>query len=411
MAAAPDAGTLPDFDDAYQAALRASLDGRDSRLPSDYARSLSPIAFQAKETGRSITLAPDAQGGLAIRAGQETATTVVELSRDSWHQLTLDLESSAGLVYGDRAHGARGDLMDLLQWEPALRWLFTERPVYDPNAVDLRDASGRELDPTHGFRLDDDREEMAAFLRTVGYLWVRDVFSEEEVQSFREAAGRLRAAAREGDQESWWGRRADGEAVLCRVLRAGKEPAIRALHGDPRVEGLAALSDVEMEHKQGPEDKDGIALLWKQPGVAEGLGDLPWHRDCGMGGHASMCPTAVVSIFLGLNTEEAGQIRFLPGSWRSSFPFAEGDEAGAPRGVAPPAQPGDVTFHYGDGLHVAPPPTGTEGPFRSCILMGYGRVGGGHHLGGRHYNDVLLGAEDGQVQNMRTVAKRREDGV
>lgn len=410
MAAATDAGPLPDFDDAYQAALRASLGGRDSRLPADYARSLAPIAFQEKESGRSITLVPDARGSLAIQSGQDTAETVVELSRDSWHQLTLDLESSAGLVYGDRARSPRGDLMDLLQWEPALRWLFTERPVYDPKAVDLRDASGRELDPTHGFRLGDDREEMAAFLRTVGYLWVRDVFSEEEVQSFREAAERLRAAAREGDQESWWGRRADGEAVLCRVLRAGKEPAIRALHGDPRIEGLATLSDVEMEHKQGPEDKDGIALLWKQPGVAEGLGDLPWHRDCGMGGHASMCPTAVVSIFLGPNTEEAGQIRFLPGSWRSSFPFAEGDDATAPRGVAPPAQPGDVTFHYGDGLHVAPPPTGTEGPFRSCILMGYGRVGGGHHLGGRHYNDVLLGAEDGQVQNMRTVAKRHEDG-
>ena len=410
MAAAPDAASLPDFDDAYRASLVASLGERDSRLPPDYARSLAPIAFQADDSGRSITLSPDARGSLSVELGQDSAATVVELSRDSWHQFSLDLESSAGLVYGERAHSPRGDLMDLLQWEPALRWLFTERPVYDPDTVDLRDEAGRVLDPTHGFTLDDDREEMASFLRTVGYLWVRDVFSQEEVQAFRAAGERLRAAAREGDQESWWGKREDGDAVLCRVIRAGKEPVIRALHGDPRIEGLAALADVPMEHKQGPEDKDGIAMLWKQAGVSEGLGDLPWHRDCGMGGHASMCPTAVVSVFLGENTKEAGQLRFLPGSWRSSFPFADGDDATAPRGVAPPAKPGDVTFHYGDGLHVAPPPTGTEGPFRSCILMGYGRVGGGHHRGGRHYNDVLLGADDGQVKNMRTVARQHEGG-
>lgn len=162
-----------------------------------------------------------------------------------------------------------------------------------------------------------------------------------------------------------------------------------------------------MEHKQGPGDKDGLAILWKQPGVEEGLGDLPWHRDCGMGGHASMCPTAVTSIFLGPNTKEAGQIRFLPGSWKSSFPFTDGNDAGAPEGVAPAAEPGDITLHYGDGLHVAPPPTGSEGPFRSCILMGYGRTGGGHHAGGRHYNDILLGNADGQVEDMRKIAKRR----
>ena len=216
-----------------------------------------------------------------------------------------------------------------------------------------------------------------------------------------------REAARPGDQESWWGKREDGSEVLCRVLRAGKEPKMRSLHGDPRLERYAELCDLPMEHKQGPGDKDGLAILWKQPGVEEGLGDLPWHRDCGMGGHASMCPTAVTSIFLGPNTKKAGQIRFLPGSWKSSFPFTDGNDAGAPEGVAPAAEPGDITLHYGDGLHVAPPPTGSEGPFRSCILMGYGRTGGGHHAGGRHYNDILLGNADGQVEDMRKIAKRR----
>jgi hypothetical protein len=66
-----------------------------------------------------------------------------------------------------------------------------------------------------------------------------------------------------------------------------------------------------------------------------------------------------------------------------------------------------VTFHYGDGLHVAPPPTSTDGPFRTCALVGFQRVGAHHHLGGRHYNDILLGSEDGQVEHMTKVASRR----
>ena len=152
--------------------------------------------------------------------------------------------------------------------------------------------------------------------------------------------------------------------------------------------------------------KHGVTLLWKQPGVLEGLGDLPWHRDCGLGGHASMCPTAVVSVFLGPNTPEAGELRFLPGSWQMSFPHQNADSPLAPRGVAPPARAGDVTIHYGDVLHVAPPPTGASGPFRSCILLGYTRAGGGHHEGGRHYNDVLLGDESGQIADMRKIASR-----
>ena len=89
-----------------------------------------------------------------------------------------------------------------------------------------------------------------------------------------------------------------------------------------------------------------------------------------------------------------------------SLPFAEAGDAHAPEGVAPPAQAGDVTFHYGDGMHVAPPPTSIEGPHRCSVLLSFARVGGHHHRGGRHYNDVLLGREDGQIDHMKKVASQ-----
>ena len=394
------------FQDYHDTDLRARLRDGSDRLPADYAATLRPLGIRIRETGEGVTYRAS-DGGVEILPGLEAATTAVELSQETWQNLTVDLESSAGLIYGDRVERLRGDLMDLMQWEPALRWMFVRRPVYDEAAVDLRGPSGRVFDPCHGFRLDDDPEEMKEYLHTVGYLWIRGVFSPEEVATLQAEAEELRAEAREGDQESWWGKTASGESVVCRVLRAGKKEKMRSLRSDERLTRFAELCDVPMKPKQAPEDKDGVTVLWKQPGVAEGLGDLPWHRDCGMGGHASMCPTAVQSIFLGPNTEEAGQIRFLPGSWQTSLAFAEAGEASAPQGVAPPAEPGDVTFHYGDGLHVAPPPTGSEGPFRSCVLIGYQRVGARHHLGGRHYNDVLLGSEDGQIEHMAKVAARR----
>lgn len=393
------------FDAFHAVELPGRIEAATTRLPEFYAKRLRPLAIRIRETGEARTYF-EQQQSIVVEAGDARAELVVELAHSSWEELVYDLESAAGLIYGNNIARVRGELMQLLEWEPALRWMFTGRPIYDPAAIDLRDANGAPLDPARGFALDDDREEMAHFLRTAGYLWVREAFSPSEVAALRVEADRLRDAAREGDQESWWGRKSDGESVLCRVLRAGKEPRMRALQSDPRVRAMAALCDVSMVPKMAADESDGVTVLWKQPGVEQGLADLPWHRDCGMGGHASMCPTAVLSIFLGSNTPESGELRFLPGSWQTSLAFAEADDPDAPKGVAPRAEPGDLTFHYGDGMHVAPAPTASGGAYRSCILVSFAKADGRHHRGGRHYNDVLLGSEDGQIEHMSKVASR-----
>jgi hypothetical protein len=295
--------------------------------------------------------------------------------------------------------------MHFVRWEPALRALYNGRPIYDADALDLRGLDGAPLDPAQAFQPDDDPEAMAHFLREVGYLFVKALFSPEEVASFREAAGELRNQARPGDQKSWWGKDEQGVEVLCRVIEAGCIPALGRLPRDPRILELVALADTPMVPKPIG-DRDSVAVLWKNPGISEGLSDLPWHRDCGMGGHASMCPTLVGSIFLEANTEQSGPLRFLPGSWQKSYRFADASDPRALPGVLIPAEAGDFTVHYGDGWHTAPPPRGSKGPFRSCVLVSFEREGAFNHRGERHYNDVLLGSEDGQVTNMTQVAKR-----
>lgn len=218
--------------DVFQIArVRERLGPRGPRLPAVYAATLSPLAIAIAGSDEVCTFSIR-DGRVAIEPGVDGFPTRIELARASFEGLTRDLESTAGLIYGRRAQAKSGDLMDFMQWEPALRWVYTGRPVYDPAAIDLRDRRGEPLDPTRSFRLDDDREEMAHFLRTTGFLFVSDVLSSDELARLGAEAERLRLEAREGDQESWWGRRDDGTTVLCRVLRAGKQPTMRSLHGD-----------------------------------------------------------------------------------------------------------------------------------------------------------------------------------
>jgi len=248
---------------------------------------------------------------------------------------------------------------------------------------------------------------MAHFLREAGYLFVRGVFDAGEVAGFLDEAAELRAEARPGDKLSWWGRDEAGRELLCRVTRAASKPRLGALPRDPRLLALKDLADGPLVHRLG--EGDGVTVIWKQPGVAEGMGDLPWHRDCGMGGHATMCPTLACSVFLTDSTPETGELIFLPGSWRRSAAQAvfAGDPS-APLGAHFRARPGDVSLHFGDTLHAAPPPARSDLPvYRTSAVLSFAREGAGHHRGEQSYNAVLHRREDGQIDHLARVAERR----
>jgi ectoine hydroxylase-related dioxygenase (phytanoyl-CoA dioxygenase family) len=278
--------------------------------------------------------------------------------------------------------------------------------VYDATKVDLHG-----FDPTASFTLPDvatDADTMRAFLDACGYVIVCDVFTPEEISGFLEDTVVLRDEAREGDKMSWWGRDANGETVLCRVLRAASRPRLRALHDDARVLALAKLASQPVAARRKT-DNDGVTVLWKRPDVTEGLADLPWHRDCGMGGHALNCPTLIMTICLTDGSAEAGELRALPGSQHMTHPTIDGTEAGAPRGVSFGVKAGDLSLHYSDVLHASMPPTSAAGPHRISLLLGFSPEGAGHHRGERHYNDVLLSRDDGLVPHLVDhVGKRRD---
>ncbi|MBW2723046.1 MAG: phytanoyl-CoA dioxygenase family protein [Deltaproteobacteria bacterium] len=399
-----------DFNDFHRSELPLRLSEGNGALAAGTAKALGSLAFRLNDGGddgdgdEAYTYV--ARGtSIDVLPGDENADTVVALSRESWEGLVHDLESPAGLLYGGLAKGQRGDMMQFVGWEPCLRAMYTGRPIYDAAKIDLRNRDGSRLDPGRSFRLDDNSDDMIHFLRTAGYIRVRDVFDAAELATLRKEAAQLQTRARIGDEQSWWGKHESGENVLCRVLNAGQMPSMQGLYADARIRRIAALAGEELE-PSNPGEIDGVTVLWKQPGVVEGLGDLPWHRDCGMGGHALNCPCAVMSIFLWPASKESGDLRFLPGSHRYSYPFADAADSDLPGSAAVGAQAGDVSIHFGDVVHGAPPPLSSEGPFRASILISYKPPTARHHRGQRHYNDVLLEDNEGQTLDMRNLTSR-----
>ncbi len=393
-----------DFNAFHRDDLPARLAAGNGALAGPAGRRLGSLAFRTPE-GDAYTYVPRSDG-VEVVAGEESADTVIEVSPEIFSNLVNELDAAAGLLYGGRARCRKGNPIRWVDWEPALRAMYHGRPVYDPATLDLRDRHGDPLDPARAFTPADDREDMAWFLRTTGYLLVRQVFRPDAIDGFLAEAAELAAEAIPGDGLSWWGKGPGGEDTLCRVTRAGARPQLASIPSDPRLLELAALADEPLAHQSKGSDAESVSLIWKRPGMTEGLGDLPWHRDCGMGGHAILCPLLITSVFLTPANAHTGELRFLPGSWDRGCGPIDAQHPKAPRGISIVAAPGDVSLHYGDTMHAAPPPARTDlARYRISAVTAYAREGARPHRG-RYYNEVLHRRDDGQIEHLSKLAEK-----
>ena len=120
--------------------------------------------------------------------------------------------------------------------------------------------------------------------------------------------------------------------MLCRVTRGDAGPRLGTLSGHPRILRLVDLADEPLACRASG-SQEGVSVNYKHPQRVEGLSDLRWHRDCGMGGHAVMCPVLIASAFLTPATSETGELRMLPSSWKASYPYLEPGHPRAPVGA------------------------------------------------------------------------------
>ena len=137
------------------------------------------------------------------------------------------------------------------------------------------------------------------------------------------------------------------------------------------------------------------------PGASSGLADLPWHRDCGMGGHPVKCPMLNVGIQLDAATAGAGQLQMIAGSHLGTSRLPSAEEVEGLPTVAITTEPGDVTAHWGHTLHAAPPPADRSAAGRRALYVTYVNPLTFEMVGpGQGYNDVLFTRAAGRVRHV-----------
>ena len=313
---------------------------------------VEPLAIRVRDD--AFTYFP-AAGTVEVVEGDADAAAVAVLEPDVWSEFAHELRSCFGLMIGDVVSFDRGDFASLMRWEPALRAIWHGRPIYDEAAV----QAVADLDLGRSFA-PDDADGIRDFIARTGFVHVRGVFTEPEMEAAADEIERLKAMATYDDNRSWWAKNTDGDDVCCRLIYAGeRSPLLRDLAADSRIAALVALTGADVQQRQ--DRLDGESVVIKNPDVVEGLSDLPWHRDCGMGGHPVICPGVNVGIQVDRATEENGRLRFLPGSHTSSnhMPSKRDLERLPVQGVE--TARGDITMHFGHVLHEAPPPAGHLG--------------------------------------------------
>jgi hypothetical protein len=322
---------------------------------------LPPLAFDID--GRVTTL-DTASGALVLRRDADRARVVAVLSGDALSDLLQDVVSTMGLAMTSRVKITAGSINDWIGWEPVLRALMDGRKVHEAGDVTFVDVDGHELDLERTFTLDDDRDEMRQFVEQAGFLHLRNVFDEAEMAELGADIDDAMAQAEPGDSEYWWATDEHGAELPVRVLNFyEKSETLRRLAADERYQWIGDLTGDG--HTYGHRGEG----LVKPLGIVRGLSDLPWHKDCGQGGHSFQCSGLTCGISVTGADRRCGALGVIPGTHRANTMATGRDRRLDLQPRMLETQTGDVTIHCSDTLHRAHPPV--ERP-RKVVYSGFG---------------------------------------
>jgi Phytanoyl-CoA dioxygenase (PhyH) len=313
--------------------------------------------------GRTVNLVT-AGDTLRLRPGLAGSGVVAVLDTDALSDLVQDVVSTMGLTMTSRVKIVQGDITDWIHWEPVLRALFDGRKVYEPGDVTFVDLSEDPLDLTRSFTPEDDHAEMANFLEQAGFLLLRHVFSEEEMAALGTDIDYWMDRASPDDGESWWATDSSGANHAVRVLSFHeKSELVGQLVTDDRFRLIGALTD------DGHVAGGSAEGLVKPLGIVRGLSDLPWHKDCGQGGHSYTCNGLTCGISVTSADRTSGALGVVPGSHRANTTASGRDGCRDLEALILETLPGDVTVHCSDTLHRAHPPKERS---RKVVYSGFG---------------------------------------
>jgi hypothetical protein len=348
-----------DPDDFFGLELPAAIDA--------YAACIDPaLAFVAP---RPLTVDVDGHvwsmrvegDRVVIRTGPDDAAVAhVLLDGEQLTDLAHDQATIMSLWAANQLRQPKGNVGHLMDWWLVWRAALDGTPIYTPGSVTFADGDGRPLDLTRAFRPDDDPEEMHHFLEEAGFLHLSGVFTDDEMAAVSADMDFAVPRYTPDDGRSWWARTSDGEMRLVRMQGFDRESAaVHDVLDDDRFLRLATIPGAGHEFGRR-RAMNRIEALFKPIGVTEGISDIPWHKDCGIGRHSYECCGLTVGISVTGADEVSGQLHVLAGSHRaliwSGIRQPDLDLPDLPL----PTRTGDVTMHLSCTMHMAQPPVERE---------------------------------------------------
>lgn len=399
------AGLPPvDFDDFHRRELPLKLAaGASDAVHWDVAGARPFAIVLPGERAFSFVALPDRVQVVPGIAGD--AETIVEMSEEAWIDFRHEMRTWIGLLYSNALRFRRGSFDTGDRWAPAIRTLYSGRPLYDWRHLDFRDLSGQPLDLHHRFDIDESREEMSNFLLQTGYLVVKRAFDPALIARLSQELDRIRDEAVEGELSSWWADDGAGGRFPYRLTYLSeKSEDFAALYQNPRVVELRNLAKTDAVPT--PDRIEGILAVLKefQPGAeVSAFANLPFHNDCGFGGCHITCPCVLVGVQLDAANAGSSQLHMMAGSWGKSFhPFPDAAMRARLPIIPLVTEPGDATVHIGCGLHAGPGPTGVARR-RTVYIQHYSPRTPeiiGWHAG---YNQMMPGYGEGKIPNFDEV--------
>ena len=297
---------------------------------------------------------------IAVRDGVRPNAARVRLSAEHLDDLVADQRTFIGLHASGQLDQPAGTLADLNDWWLVLRAGLDDRPIYTPGALRFCDLDGTALDLHRAFRPDEDRDVMRHFLAEAGFLRIVGLFDADEMASISADMDRAAPAYAPSDGRSWWAKTARGDQRLVRMQGFDRHSdATAALLDAAR---FRALADIAGDGHAADERRaaNRIEALFKPIGVVEGISDVPWHKDCGLGRHSYDCCGLTVGISVTGADAVSGQLRVIAGSHRALiWPARLRAGLDLPQ-IDLPTETGDITLHASCTMHMAQPPIERE---------------------------------------------------
>lgn len=308
-------------------------------------------------------------GRVVIATGPDaSAVAHVRLGAQQLDDLVRDQQTFMSMWAANTLEQPKGNIGHLLDWWLVWRAALDGTPIHTPGAIEFRGRDGAPLDLARTFLPDDDPEDMRHFLEEAGFMHLSGVFDDDAMAAVSADMDAAAPRYTHGAGRSWWARTADGDTRLVRMQGFDREsPTVHDMLDDARFLRLATIPDAGHQFGRRREN-NRIEALFKPIGVTEGISDIPWHKDCGIGRHSYECAGLTVGISVTGADDVSGQLRVIAGSHRaliwSGIRQPDLDLPDIPL----PTRTGDVTLHLSCTMHMAQPPVERE---RRVLYSGF----------------------------------------